>query len=66
MNPFAGGHPGNDGFGRPGMDMGIQMGDAEFEEILSKNKNLANNAVSRAVSDASSGNLNFSLFSLFR
>ena len=33
MNPYGGGHPGNDGFGRPGMDMGIPISDAEFEEI---------------------------------
>ncbi|XP_017488276.1 PREDICTED: cleavage and polyadenylation specificity factor subunit 6-like [Rhagoletis zephyria] len=56
MNPFGGGHPGNDGFGRQVLDMGMPpMTDAEFEEILAKNKTLATNAVSRAVSDATSG-----------
>lgn len=64
MNPF-GGHPGNDGFGRQVLDMGMpQMTDAEFEEILSKNKTLATNAVSRAVSDATSGKLSF-LFPIY-
>lgn len=33
-----------------------QMSEAEFEEILNKNKNLSNTVISQAVSDASSGN----------
>ncbi|KAH9416979.1 Cleavage and polyadenylation specificity factor subunit 6 [Dermatophagoides pteronyssinus] len=32
-----------------------QMSEAEFEEILNKNKNLSNTVISQAVSDASSG-----------
>lgn len=65
MNPFGGGHPGNDGFGRQVLDMGMPpMTDAEFEEILAKNKTLATNAVSRAVSDATSGKFPF-LLSIF-
>lgn len=63
MNPYGQGHPGNE-FARSGMDLGMQMSEAEFEEILAKNKNLANNAVTRAVSDAASGNFQFNfLFS---
>ena len=61
MNPYA---QSND-FGRPGLDLGLQMSEAEFEEILAKNKNLANNALTRAVSDAASGNL-FFLFLSFK
>lgn len=65
MNPFGGGHPGNDGFGRQVLDMGMPpMTDAEFEEILAKNKTLATNAVSRAVNEATSGKLSF-LFPIF-
>lgn len=58
--PFgAGGHPGD--FGRSPMDLGMQISEAEFEEILNKNKILAQNAITRAVNDTSSGNFQFVL-----
>lgn len=33
----------------------LQITEAEFEELMSKNRNVSSNAISRAVSDASAG-----------
>lgn len=38
---------------------GMQMSEAEFEEIISKNKNLSTNAISKALNDATTGNNTF-------
>lgn len=55
IGAFGGSHSAND-FARSGLDpLQMQMSEAEFEEILNKNKNLSNNAISRALNDAASG-----------
>jgi hypothetical protein len=41
----------------------LQITEAEFEELMSKNRNVSSNAISRAVSDASAGT--FFTFVLF-
>lgn len=43
---------------------GMQMSEAEFEEIISKNKNLSTNAISKALNDATTGNLFYFYFFL--
>lgn len=37
----------------------LQITEAEFEELMSKNRNVSSNAISRAVSDASAGAFTF-------
>lgn len=52
-----GGHPGGDfGLGSGGMRDLSGLSEVEFEEILNKNKALANNTINRSVADATSGN----------
>jgi hypothetical protein len=47
----------------PGLEvpLSIQISEQEFEEIMGKNRTVSSSAIARAVTDASSGNLLFSL-----